>query len=40
MVVQLGDALLKRNGELLKPVYELYRHINEEFDTHATKSIF
>jgi predicted protein tyrosine phosphatase len=40
MVVQLGDALLKRNGELLKPVYELYRQINEEFDAHATTSIF
>lgn len=30
MVVQLGDTLLKRNGALLKPVFELYRQIDDE----------
>lgn len=30
MVVQLGDSLLKRNGKLLKPVYELYKLITDE----------
>jgi predicted protein tyrosine phosphatase len=32
MVVQLGDVVLKRNGALLKPLYELYRQISEDLE--------